>query len=384
MARGGRSIDVFVHSDHLVGLGHYLRTRCVVHALLNGGYRVLWALGSPVPCALRPDPRVVLLNLPPFPVGSRQDAGASDLGVWQKCAELRAAVLVDALHRACPRLVLTETFPFGRQQRAFELLKLLRAVQACRPRPLVAASIRDVNRWPAEEPKRTQRRLDAYALCSVFYDHVLVHSDGRHWSVTEALDGLEPTIPVWFTGYLDDARASQPQCRRPMLLALAGGGAVGFRLLSTAIQASIEEKLDGRDLVVICGPLMPESDCIRLRRLARGKRRIRILRSVRNVRPIMSRSQAVACQLGYNTFVDVLRTKTPCVAVPFEASADQGARARLLQEKNLAALVPEAELDSDSLRAAVARVVTSRPAAESFDMNGAQRTRELVQSWLSG
>jgi Predicted glycosyl transferase len=60
-----------------------------------------------------------------------------------------------------PQVLITEQFPFGRTQLRFELVPLIEAARAMRPRPLIVSSVRDVVRRSAS-PQRiaeTHRNL---------------------------------------------------------------------------------------------------------------------------------------------------------------------------------------------------------------------------------
>ena len=72
-----------------------------------------------------------------------------------------------------PHVVMTEMFPFGRRAFRAELLPLLDAASALRPRPLVLASVRDIL---VSKPDPTRYRWMAEAC--THYDHVM-HGDER-------------------------------------------------------------------------------------------------------------------------------------------------------------------------------------------------------------
>jgi predicted glycosyltransferase len=73
------------------------------------------------------------------------------------------------------------------------------------------------------------------------------------------------------------------------------------------------------------------------------------------------------------------------VLVPFAAGgeSEQSLRAELLAARGAAVVVPEAQLTPQALAHAVNRAARApRPAAELVDLNGAQRSAELLASWV--
>ena len=126
-------------------------------------------------------------------------------------------------------------FPFGRRAFRRELLPLLEAAAALRPRPWRLASVRDIL---VQKPAR-----EAYAwmrdAALAHYDRILVHTD-------PALIPFGLTFPfaaAWRTGWSTpamwwpDGRAT-PELGPPEVLVSAGGGRVGAALLEAAIEAS--------------------------------------------------------------------------------------------------------------------------------------------------
>src|SRR3546814_15944171 len=67
-------------------------------------------------------------------------------------------------------VVLTELFPFGRRQFAFEVEPLLDPARADRRAPLVACSVRDI----LVEPGKPERSDEMIARAPRWYDRILV------------------------------------------------------------------------------------------------------------------------------------------------------------------------------------------------------------------
>ena len=119
-------------------------------------------------------------------------------------------------------------FPFGRRAFRAELLPLLEAARASRPRPLVVASVRDVL-VSKSDPRRYDWMVET---CLAHYDRVLVHGDDRllPFGLSFPLAG-ELGERVVHTGFVHPAptRPTPPAETPPAVLVSAGGGAVGER-----------------------------------------------------------------------------------------------------------------------------------------------------------
>src|SRR5918994_7683784 len=214
--------------QHLLGTGHLKRAATLARALDQRGLNVMLVSGGPPAPWLVPD-GVELVQLP-----------------WVRARDLAFSALVDADGRpiddifraarrerllACftalePRVVITEMFPFGRRAFRFELLPLLAAAAAARPRPWLVGSVRDIL-VPKPAPERYSWMRD---LVLTHYDRVLVHTD-------PALIPFELTFPyagdlgarLLNTGYVDEA--GPPAAPREGGVVSARGGRGGGGLV---------------------------------------------------------------------------------------------------------------------------------------------------------
>jgi predicted glycosyltransferase len=374
--------DVLVHSDHHIGLGHYYRAHALVEAAHARGMRVAWALGGSPPGSRPPPPEVEVLQLPTLVEGGRP---ACDAGEYSRRREVRAEALAAHVMRLRPRLFVVETFPFGRFSLAPELIPALGAVRGTCPRSLILCSLRDLPAFPADPGKRSERLLDCDALLEEFFDGILLHSDSRLVDRAQALGEYVPSIPLWFTGYVDGRPApewSRDGARR-RLVVYAGSGAVGEELLSTALQARRQGYLGDRWISLVAGPRMPRDALSRLKERASYASLVEVIGEVSDIRPLLARAEAAVCQAGYNSCLDVLATGVPAVMVPVEASGDQVTRAALLERAGAVVCVPESDLSPSRLAEAV-RAAIDRPHPRlRNDRDGAQRTAALWARWAA-
>lgn len=366
--------------QHLLGTGHTRRAALIARALAAAGFDVTVAQGGfPVPGATFGAARVV--QLPPVRVADPTfqrylDAeGRAPGPAWEA---RRAALLLELAAAFRPDVLLLETYPFGRRRFRFELAPLLAAIAARRPRPVVAASVRDIlvtRRDPAWE-------AEVAALARTHCDLVLVHG-------LEALVSFDATFPpagrladrLRYTGYVAPPRTRPARTGDGVgeVVVSVGGGAVGLPLLQAALAARPLSRLARVPWRLLAGPDVPADAVADLRR---GAPPGVIVEPARGDFPdLLARCAMSISQAGYNTVVDVLQAGCRAVLVPFAAGGEteQGMRARLLAERGRAEVVDETALSPAALAAAVARALAA-PAAPPllFAADGAAVTARLL------
>ena len=260
--------------------------------------------------------------------------------------------------------MLVELFPFGRAKFARELVPLLEQAKAAgRLHRLQPA------RHPRQHAARTSSAHDdrAAQLANAHLDAVLVHCDPRFARLEETFKPSTPLrVPVHYTGFVA-RNGDAPAQRGDHIVVSAGGGRVGAPLLEAAMNAS-----HGRAMRAIAGPLMPRG---RLRAAAAapaGQRRARALRP--GPRDASSeRRKASISQCGYNTALDLLRTRVPALVVPYATPEEdeQTRRARRLEQLGAVQVTTHLNGNLDAL-------LEFTPSTTTLDLDGAAKTRELL------
>lgn len=359
---------VFLYVQHLLGIGHFKRSSVLARALAHAGCDVTVASGGmPLP-GLFPA-GIALVQLPP---ASSPDASFKVLvdehgrPVDEAWKARRRERLLAALAQAAPACVLIELFPFGRRQMRFELLPLLEAAASAQPRPLIACSVRDLL-----QPKPA-REAEVLALVERFFDRVLVHGDPR----VAPLDLTFSAAPrlgkkLQYTGYVVDEPRRSDQGAGEVIVS-TGGGAVGRRLLETAVAARRLSSFQGKWRLLTGMHGAP---------LEAGQGMV-VERARDDFTGLLANCAVSVSQAGYNTVFETLRARARSVLVPFAAGgeAEQGLRARLLAERGWVQTLREDELDPRRLAEAIERAAAMpRPPADAVDFGGAARTAELLR-----
>ena len=373
---------VLFYVQHLLGIGHVKRAAAIVRAMTAAGQPVTVVLGGPDVPGISFGAAEVL-RLPAATAadesfGRLVDETGRDIDdAWRATRRER---LLGIFTSRRPDVLLIELFPFGRRQFRFELLPLLEAAHARRPRPLIASSVRDI----LVRKPRAERNREMVETARKWFDLVLVHGD-------PGLIPLEASLPeaasiadlIRYTGYVVDKQreAASDGAGNGEVIVSAGGGAVGAPLLHAALTARDRCRAARLPWRLITGPNMPEAEYRKLSVTAPTGV------FVERMRPDLPRMLA-GCALsisqgGYNTVMDILRSRARAIIVPFAAGneSEQTLRAQLLQQKNLIWMVEAAELSPDRLGRAVDDALAGRPAEVSgINLSGAEGTARILGS----
>ena len=370
----------FLYVQHLLGVGHLKRMALLARALRDAGGEVTLASGGAPVRDIAVD-----VQLPPVSAADltfRTLVDAEGKPVSDDWKRRRAGLLLDAwrrFHDAGPAgALIVELFPFGRRQMRFELLPLLEDTQRVARRPLVVCSVRDLL-----QPNRA-REEEAAALFARFFDRLLVHGDPQLVGFERTFRAADRLVgKLHYTGYVVEPPAPGSAGAGEVIVS-AGGGAVGARLLRTALEARPRTLMRGATWRLLAGLNAEEAE---LRALAeRAGPGVLVERHRSDLRTLLANAALSISQAGYNTVAEILQARVRSVLVPFAADGEreQALRAEALAARGVAQIVDEASLTGESLAHAVDRAVRGpRPGAGLVRLDGARRSAELLQAWLA-
>lgn len=376
-----RARRAFFYVQHLLGIGHLARASRIASALAARGFDVTVVTGgSPVPGFPGADVRHVAL--PPVLAGDKGFSGLADGDgnpVSDAFKDNRRDQLIEAFLACDPDIVIFEAFPFGRRQMRFELMPLLDAIEGKNPRPLVAASLRDILQ-ERTKPGRAEETLD---VVKRHFDLVLVHGD-------PAFARLEETYPyaaeiadkIAYTG-LVAGLPPEPPAERFDVLVSAGGGAVGKDLIGAALSAAglLPSELEW---CLITGPNLPQPDYDAF--AAAAPANVRLFRFRKDFASLLAGTRLSVSQAGYNTVCDIIRAGCGSLLIPFTAGGEteQSTRAARLEKLGLAGVLPEAEVTPERLARDVETMLARpRPQIPPLDLDGAMETAEILERRVS-
>jgi predicted glycosyltransferase len=362
-------LRVFFYVQHLLGIGHLKRAATLAQALRAAGFDVTLASGG------EPVEGIPVLQLPPASSPDfKQLLDEKGNPVDEAWKGRRIAALLRAYEASKADVLLIELFPFGRRQMRFELLPLLEAAHQESPRPLVVCSVRDLIQPNPAREQEIAERFERY------FDRLLVHGDPRV-ATFERTFRLAPRLAgrLYYTGYVVAEENQAGDAGRGEVLVSAGGGAVGRRLLETAIEARALTALRDRTWRILAGVNAKDIQSLKGGGVIVERFRNDFTLRLRNC--VLSVSQA-----GYNTVMETLQAGARAVLVPFAAGteSEQMLRARLLAERGLLHMLEEDSLTPMTLAAAIDCAAASpRPSPGAIDLGGARRSAELLREWLA-
>ncbi len=372
---------VLIHVQHLLGIGHLKRAAIVARACAESGMEVTLASGGPSVDGLDLG-GATLGQLPPLT--SRDESCAilvdeNDRPVDKKWQERRRARLLKLFAELRPHALVIEMFPFGRRRLDFELLPLLEAARAARPRPWVASSVRDV--LTARHPRRS---AEAARWAQQYFNAVLVHGDPGVIRFEESFPAAEAiTDKLAYTGYVAGPAARRGGARSPgwnEVIVSAGGGAVGGTLLETALAARPFSRSAGAlTWRLLTGANLAEETFAAL--AAAAPEGIVVERTRPDLARLLANCAVSVSQGGYNTVVEVLRARARAVIVPFsrDRETEQGFRAARLEALGLVRCVDENGLTLARLVAALdAALAGPRPRPAAVMLDGAGRSAAVI------
>ncbi len=373
-------MSLMIHVQHLLGVGHLQRMLTLAEGLATEFDVTLVSGGMPTGQVA---PGVRFVQLPPLrSIDARfvdlVDAEGNPIDdAWK--ARRRDALLA-AYRETRPRLLITETFPFGRRMLRFELLPLLEFARDDPNCMVVAASIRDVLQ-PKSKPARNREIRD---LIAVYYDFVLVHGDPDLIPLAKSYPSADEIADkIVYSGYLHRRPAipTAPQDGAGDVVVSAGGSDTGLALLRCALDARALSGLAAARWRILVSPAICAADFADLRRRAGDG--VVVERNRADFPAVLARARLSISQAGYNTVCDLLGAGVPAVLVPFaeEGEIEQTLRAGVLAERGRAICIAAADLEPGGLAAAATRAVISQPDL-AVDLDGIGHSVELVRRWL--
>lgn len=373
-------MNVFFYVQHLLGTGHFYRSAAIANALSREGLKVFLVSGG-MPLKNTRLENVELLQLPALRARNGNFADLvdeNDQTVDSEWWHQRQRVLMQCWTNCLPSVLITESYPFARRMLRHELIPLLQVAQQDPNIRLSVCSVRDI-----PQPKtKAGRSEEAISIVENYYSHVLVHGDPKLAKLTETFPVAERVADkITYTGYVDAVTGDSPvSTDRSDVLVSAGGGAAGRALYRAAIEAAQTD--DQSQWRLLVGNNLMSSDFDELRQASGGN--VIVERNRSDFRGLLKAAGVSVSQAGYNTVVDVVRSGVNSVLVPYAKSdeQEQTIRARKLALTGQVVLLPEQELNSTSLIAAVQQAKRLEPQPLNLDINGAAVSASMIASWL--
>jgi len=385
-------MKVIFYCQYVWGMGHLVRSLEFARALSDHDVTLI-AGGQEVEVDL-PE-HVRLLRLPVLYMDekfTRLIAGTPGQSVEQIQHE-RKKIIYSLMEHLQPDLFIVELYPFGRSVFGFELEPLLEDIREGRFGPVkVICSLRDIlveKKDPAAYEERVLQKLNRH------FDALLIHSDPGLLRLEETFCRVKDiNIPVVYTGFI--AQQTDPangrslrrelaiSCGQKFIVASAGGGRSGYKLLTSVIDACelLRDRLSVR-LEVFGGPFMEEEEFEKLS--ARTSADFRIRRYTRRFLDYLYAADLSVSLAGYNTCMNLLVTRVPALVYPYSRQQEQPLRANRIKNLLPMEILNTADIHPVPLSNHIDQILdqprTSDPL--SVDFCGAANAASFLNRWVN-
>ncbi len=388
---------VMFYCQHILGMGHLVRSTEIVRALAHD-FEVLFVLGGEIPRGFRTPEDVQIVQLPPI----RSDSDFMQLHACdaaetlEDTKQLRREMLLGAFDAHQPDILVTELFPFGRKQFSFELIPLLERAHAVTSggRTMVVCSLRDVlvtRKDQQEYEERVCRTVNRY------YDLILVHGDPGIQKLDETFHRAADLLcPIRYTGYVvqrqqENAEAAANALSKsavPTIVVSNGGGqpASGHDLLESCLRAAeILQHVLPLQFEFYAGPFMDEQVYQRLLHLASGIPYVTFARFTPNLPACLRQADLSISMAGYNTVMDILSSGVRALVSPFVGGGDQEqtVRANKMADMGVLHVLTKEELEPSRLASVILEALQRQPVLVPFSDQGAVNSSRILREQLA-
>lgn len=388
-----RRLRIFMHAQHLSGVGHYVRSLEIARALASYGHEVeITDGGKPVPHS--PVEGLAKIELP------RIHRQAGKLRPLEGCADIdnafrvRRVLLLGAVISLQPDILVVEHYPFSKWELGDEIGALIAAARSANPSVRVVCSVRDIPRQTRHETC-AQDAYCAQVLNSLHtqFDAVMVHAEEGLTRLAEHFPKAgEIRLPLAHTGIVSEKHAGAAEIYEritratqgyPYILASVGGGADRAGLLGDCVGAwnllQSRGELRGWRLAVFSGLNEPGQHFSDSERNGRDSSILWHDFSADYLAWMSQAELSITCA-GYNTCANLLETRCRAILVPNPAMSDQAFRAQLLAKQGAAHTLDPKDLTFERLAEAImGRLSLPRP-RHGIPLDGAQRAATFVET----
>lgn len=380
---------VFFYVQHLLGIGHLQRAANIAKAiskknidisLISGGLKV---------------PQINLDNVRTFhlpEIRSLDDSfkilvDVNNKPINEYIKNKRKKLLLEKFTSLNPGILIIEMFPFGRRQMSFELIPLLELARNQKSKIHIVCSVRDV----LVKKKQTSRHEEMLDIANKYFDYILVHSDKNIITFDKTFPlTKELKSKLIYTGYVynnsnDSKKKSQKEY--PDIIVSAGGGAVGTKLLQTAIKARNISPLKHFKWMILVGINETKENIEKLKSLANNYFNGLTIEPARDdFFHLLKNSKISISQGGYNTLTDILATNTASIVIPYNGKygSDQILRSKVFSKKNLIYVLDEKLLSPENLSIHIEKALLNKNKIKtSVDLRGAENTAKIIHQLIT-
>ncbi len=375
------------YCQHILGMGHLVRSMEIVRGLVND-FQVCFINGGEIVAGFAIPPEVEVVNLPAIKTDSefQQLRPVDETYTLAEVQEIRKRILLETAAAFQPDVLMIELFPFGRGKFSFELVPLMEQVKSLKSPAKVVCSLRDIVVTKRDQAKYEEK---VCKLMNQYFDLLLVHGDPQFQPLSETFSRIEDLhCPAHYTGYVvqpqpEISAIAHPD--RPLILVSVGGGRFGHELLDcVAKTAPLLATQLPHQIQMFTGPFMPNDRFAQLQAIAQDSLNLSVDRFTPNLLTYMQQADLSISMSGYNTTMNVLTTGVRAMILPFTGNDDQEQmiRAAKLEQLGVVEMIRPEDLQCDRFAQKVIACLQKRPNAIRFDFNGVTQTASLLNDLI--
>lgn len=388
---------IMIYCQHLAGMGHLVRCREIMQALVADFEVCFVCGGQSVPQFQLPD-GVEVVYLPALWQKGDQLVPLDKSYTLDPLKEKRKGLLLETFERFQPDCLMTECFPFSKMSMKYELSPLLKKAKASEKSVRIVCSLRDlIMTQPLSDGARERREAKVKRLIDRFYDAILIHADPSFQKLEDCFSRVnELSCKIFYTGYVAQSapsllpsinhRETAIPYQSPSIVASAGGGRHGYPLLSAVIAASplIMERF-AHHIYVFAGPFMPEGDFLKLQKAAADKANVTLRRFTNQLLDYFNQADLSISFGGYNTTMNLLSTGVRSLLLPSlnpSQADEQRIRAEKLSHMGVVTLLNAKALVPERLVGAISAALDQSPSPHQIDLGGAGNAATYLRGLL--
>lgn len=387
-------ISTLLYCHDTYGLGHLRRTLVLAHHLHSRWPAVsqLLVTGSPLAHAFEVPPNADYLKLPSVvKVGDGCYAPSTLPIPFDAIRRLRRDLVTATALQFHPDICIVDNVPAGLKG---EMVPALLHLKDVSPGTLLVLGLRDI----VDDPERVCREWQdqgVYELLDDVYDLILVYGDEAIFDVVaEYRLSARAAEKVRYVGYLgrraNAARSEELRAElrngRPLVLATAGGGGDGYKILHTLLEARRRWPADADfDCIIVPGPFARAAEYHRLADMAANGSQASLVRFAPDLAAYMAAADVVVSMAGYNSICELVSLRRPAVIVPrVEPRLEQLIRARAVTRLGAARMIHPGELTPRRLLDEVNALLERPPSIPAaLPLDGLARVSEELESALA-
>jgi predicted glycosyltransferase len=384
-------MKILFYCQYVWGMGHLFRSIEVARALAD--HEVILVVGGREVDIKLPE-HITLVRLP----GLYMDEHFTTLipedsnKTIEDIQKQRKTILFSLCETHQPDLFIIELYPFGRAKFGFELQPLLDSIQQGRFGKIkVVCSLRDIlveKRDPRAYEDRVLNHLNAH------FDLLLIHSDPELMPLDETFSRVNDIqIPIFYSGFVTqkvkpDAgkklrRELAMGAEEKLIVASAGGGRSGYKLLSSVIEAvHLLPNTQQIRLEMFTGPFRDDGEFENLS--AKSAKRIRIRRFTKRFLDYLSAADVSVSLAGYNTCMNLLVTRIPALVYPYLRQREQPIRVTKIKDFLPMKILQDKDLSPIPLGGHIQQMLGASRLSDRVPLNldGAETTARYLTYWM--